>query len=497
MTKKIINTKDLKVIEKSTPIRREIARESFQLFFEIYFAHYITSPIAWFQKEMFHLIEDEKNLFTTIMAFRGSGKSTIINTAFPLWSILGRHNLKFIVIIAQTQSQAKLYMRNLKEEILNNELLKKDLWPFREEGDESNASSIVLLKSEARITVISVDQSVRGIRHRNHRPQLIIADDIEDLQSVKTREWRDKLFEWWTKEIIPLGDAKKTRMFLVGNMLHRDSLLMRMKDRVESGQKTGYFRKYPLLNAEGRCLWPERFSESDIEELKKTVWSEVAWRTEYMLEDAWAEWQIVFPEWIHWYDDFPEPAPAMINEGRSCYGNSLPHPIDLNTGVDLAISESAAADYTAFVTGWEWGKFEHKILFVVDALARKMDFSETAETLAEFHQKQSRMYKHNNHEVIIETVGYQAAMEQYLRKGHKMDIIGLKPHGSKRERLALITDLIKTWRIKFPRTEAGIMLVDQLIGFWKERHDDLVDAFTMMVNHAFWKKDHNFGIYII
>lgn len=60
-------------------------------------------------------------------------------------------------------------------------------------------------------------------------------------------------------------------MFLVGNMLHRDSLLMRMKDRIESGQKTGFFRKYPLLDEHGKCLWPERFSESDIEELKKTV----------------------------------------------------------------------------------------------------------------------------------------------------------------------------------------------------------------------------------
>lgn len=127
MPKKSIDPKDLKQIEQSATIRRELSRESFQLFFEIYFAHYITSPIAWFHKEIFHLIENERNLFTTIMAFRGSGKSTIINTAFPLWSILGKHNYKFIVIVAQTQSQAKLYMRNLKEEIMNNELLKKDL----------------------------------------------------------------------------------------------------------------------------------------------------------------------------------------------------------------------------------------------------------------------------------------------------------------------------------------------------------------------------------
>ena len=73
-----------------------------------------------------------------------------------------------------------------------------------------------------------------------------------------------------------------------------------------------------------------------------------------------------------------------------------------------------------------------------------MDFSETAETLAEYHRKQTSSYKHNKHEVIVETVGYQAAMEQYLRNNAHMDIIGIKPHGSKRERLALITDLIKT-----------------------------------------------------
>jgi hypothetical protein len=70
MKKILIDPKDLKAIEKSTPIRRQLARESFQLFFEIYFAHYVTAPMAWFHKEIFHLIEDQSNLFTTIMAFR-------------------------------------------------------------------------------------------------------------------------------------------------------------------------------------------------------------------------------------------------------------------------------------------------------------------------------------------------------------------------------------------------------------------------------------------
>ncbi len=497
MTKNPIDPKDLRAIEKSAPIRRWLARESFQLFFEIYFAHYITSPMAWFHKEMFHLIEDHANLFTTIMAFRWSGKSTIINTAFPLWAILGKSDYKFIVIVAQTQAQAKMYMRNLKEEIINNEMLSKDLWPFREEWDEFNASSIVLLRSQARITVVSVDQSARWIRHRNHRPQLIIADDIEDLQSVKTREGRDKLFEWFTKEIIPLGDLKKTRIFLVGNMLHRDSLLMKMKDRIENGQKKGIFRKYPLLDEHGKCLWSERFSEADILELKWAVWSEIAWRTEYMLEDAWAEGQVVFMEWIQWYDDFPKPALRMIHTENTSMGSSLPFPNHLATGVDLAISDKDTADFTAFVTGWVWWKRQHKCIFVVDALARKMDFSETANVLEEYHRRQSEKYEHRKHEVIVETVGYQLAMENFLKKNSKMDIIGKKPSWSKRERLILTTDLIRSGRIQFPKTEAGMMLVEQLVWFGKERHDDLVDAFTMMVSEVFSQKDYTFCFWVV
>ena len=124
-----------------------------------------------------------------------------------------------------------------------------------------------------------------------------------------------------------------------------------------------------------------------------------------------------------------------------------------------------------------------------------MDFSETANVLEEYHKRQSEKYKHNKHEVIVETVWYQLAMENFLKKNSKMDILGKKPSGSKRERLILTTDLIRTGRIKFPKTEAWVMLVEQLVWFGKERHDDLVDAFTMMVGEMFNREDHIFCIW--
>ena len=337
--------------------------------------------------------------------------------------------------------------------------------------------------------MISVDQSTRGIRHGNFRPELIIADDIEDIQSV-TREGRDKLFEWFTKEIIPLGDMKTTRIFLVGNMLHRDSLLMKMKDRIESGEKSGIFRKYPLLDENGICLWKERYSEEDIGTMKETVGSETAWRTEYMLEDAGAEGQVVLPEWICYYDDFP---PIPFERYVHDWEKRPPRPMQLVTGVDLAISEKESADETAFVSGMVWGKNRDKRLYITDAFAKRMDFSDTATMLEWHHRKQSDAYGAKfgitKHEVIVETVGYQEAMEQYLKKNSSMLITGKKPMGTKRDRLLLTTEFIRSGRILFPNTEAGRMLLEQLIGFGKERHDDLVDAFTIMVLEIFARKE--------
>ena len=62
-------------------IRTAIVRKSHFWFFHFYFPHYVTYETAPFQRELFHYTErsDIKNLY--IVAFRGSGKSTMI----PAW----------------------------------------------------------------------------------------------------------------------------------------------------------------------------------------------------------------------------------------------------------------------------------------------------------------------------------------------------------------------------------------------------------------------------
>lgn len=490
----IIDQKDLKEIQSSTIIRSAIARNSFEFFLEIYFSHYLTAPFWKFHHEIFRELEDPLQKLITIMAFRGSGKSSIVSTAFAIWAILGKMDTKYVVIVAQTQQQAKQYMKNLKEELETNMFLRKDLGPFEEDGSEWNNSSLILKNFWARITVVSVDQSIRWIRHKNHRPELILADDIENLQSMKTRDGRNNLYEWFTKELVPIGDIKKTRIIILGNMLHWDSLLMRMKNEIENGKRSGKFLRYPLLNEEWICIWPERYSEKDIIDLRLSIGSEIAWRTEYLLEEAGFEGQVIKPEWISWFDEFPVatwPRTVTTYNGKGgvfIHDSDEPFMTKIVTWVDLAISESSSADFTAFVTGAVFGKHENKSIFIVDAFAKRMDFPTTMGTLRTYDATKRQLYP-VIHKIYVEKIGYQAALEQSLKGEAHMKIEGWRPTMSKIERLTLVSQLIKDGRIKFAKSDACKVLVEQILGFWKEPHDDLVDAFTMLVLATMEEKD--------
>ena len=113
-------------------------------------------------------------------------------------------------------------------ELESNDLIHKDFWPYDYDTNELGVTAINLPKIGARIIAVSREQGVRGLRHGPHRPDLIIADDVEDSRTVKNKESRDRNFAWFTGELLPLG-GDSTKYLIVGNLLHEDSLLMRLK----------------------------------------------------------------------------------------------------------------------------------------------------------------------------------------------------------------------------------------------------------------------------
>lgn len=456
-----LTEKELVEIKNKRSVRRSLAKNSHFWFFSIYLSHYIKYPFAPFHHEMFKITEDESLLFAVLIAFRNSGKSTLMTLSYVIWSIIGAQQKKFVLILSQTQSQAKLHMANIKRELETNELLKADIGPFEEVSDEWGSSSIVLSNFGARITIASTEQSIRGARHGEYRPDLVICDDVEDLNSVKTKEGRDKTFQWLTGDVLPIGD-KNTKIIIVGNLLHEDSLLMRLKQMIEDKKLNGKFFLYPLLGENDAIAWPSKFPTfNEIEKLRATIGNDSAWYREYLLKIISDADRVVHPEWIRYYDSIP-------SDQRDDF-------LYTATGIDLAISIKTSADYTAMVSAMVFGSGEDLRVFILpNPINKRIGFPETVETA-------TKLAITLKSELFIESVGYQDSFIQHLQTVKNISAEGVKVGGQdKRTRLALITHLIQQGKVLFPRKGAE-ELIQQLIGFGTEKHDDLADAFSLLL----------------
>lgn len=450
-------------------VRRAVTKENHLLFFYVFFPHYVKHGIAPFQKELFAITEDETIKTAVIEAFRNSAKTTIIGLSYSIWAILGRQQKKFIIILAQTQQQARQYLTNIKDELEANSRLKADLGPFEEPDDEWRSVSIVLPKYGARITVASVDQTIRGLRHGPHRPDLIICDDLEDLSSVRQRDMRNKLYDWLTGDIVPLGD-KDTRLIVIGTRLHDDSLVMRLKKSIEEGKINGIFRSYPFIDRDGKVAWESKFpTPESIEEEKRKIGDDRAWRREYLLEIVGDMDQIIAASWIQHYD-------VLLPE-ENCRMTVV--------AIDPAISERDTADCTAMVAAkvYGYGK-DAKIYILPNPVNERLSFPQAVECA-----KKLVAALGDSVQVFIEDIAYQRAFPQTLeQEGIRAEAVPIGGQ-DKRARLNLTTHLIQQGRILFP-IHGAEDLIEQLVGFGVERYDDLVDAFTLLVLRLLQDMNH-------
>lgn len=455
-----LSKEHLEAIRKSRSVRKKLAYDNHLLFFSIYLSHYIKYAFAPLHYKMFEITEDKNTQLTVLTAFRDSGKSTINTTSFPIWAITGVLRKKFVVIASQTQAQGKKHLLNVRRELESNYLLKNDIGPFREESTQWTSDTLVLSKYDARIMAVSSEQSIRGIRHGEHRPDLIICDDVEDSNSVKTKEQRDKTWDWFNSEVVPIG-SKGTKVIVIGNLLHEDSLIMRLKN---AGIK--YF-EFPLLDDDKNIAWPGKFpTREDIEKLRASVPSEMAWYKEYLLKIIPDEDRIIKRRDIHYYDELPD------------FEKFPPRLIAI--GTDLAISLGENADFTAIVSSYVTGYGKDLKVYVLPQMVNKrLSFTETVAELKKSEYMLFIRFKRHA-KIYIEKISYQESLSQQLIvEGLFAESVAIG-NLDKRARLSLASPYISSARILFP-CHGAEELINQIVNFGIEKHDDLADALTILI----------------
>lgn len=207
------------------------AQNDYEFFARTYFPHYIKHENAvlhdYLYKRLPEIVDSPEGQHEAIAAPRGNAKSTLVTQIFTIWCIVtGRK--RYPLIIMDAMDQAATMLEAIKAELQFNPRLCMDFPKATGQGRVWQVGTITTA-NDCKIQAFGSGKRMRGLRHGPHRPDLVIGDDLENDENVRSPEQRDKLESWLKKTVLSLGPADDTMdVVVIGTILHYDSVLSRL-----------------------------------------------------------------------------------------------------------------------------------------------------------------------------------------------------------------------------------------------------------------------------
>jgi hypothetical protein len=221
------------------------------------------------------------------VAPRGSGKSTTLFLAVPLWAAC--HGwVNFVAAFSSSATQAQDHLSGLRRELQINKLIRADypalVTPARKVNGTPVADSQSMLHTSSGFSFAArgIDTEVLGlVDPENRRPDMLLLDDIEGEEGAGYSAYQaKKRLTTLVDGILPMNDRAHVR--LVGTVNLPGGILDRLtKSVTESGEpdrwiteeqfKVTYFP--PLVRLDDgsqRSLWPGRWSTEYLESISAT-----------------------------------------------------------------------------------------------------------------------------------------------------------------------------------------------------------------------------------
>ena len=410
-------------------------------FGRIYFPKYWFQKSPAFHQDIINLAthqnekewEGKMNLNTLVLAApRNHSKSTLISFLYVIWSLVTQRKF-FVVIISDIARISTSHSRNIKEELESNDRLRndwgivlgkdwdeidgsvrgeKEKWTDEEfvigfkKWDKSRNMWSGELEDRAKVLARMANNPLRGLRFGHRRPDLVIADDLENDELVDTSIQREKLANWWDSAVEPMIEPPPVgQIILVGTVLHYGSLLNKMLQRTDLYVTRRYQAVTSVTNEQGEKvqspLWPERFSLERLSSLKaKNV---LAFQKEYMNDPRDDTTRTFRSSWIQWYDAH-DIGYRPSNKRWYFRGKQM----TFFTGVDWTVGKDDQSDFFSIIMV---GKTIDNDIVIFDIVNEKMDVANQINRL--IMQNQSYTIQMNG----VEGNGFQHVLiQQVLRK---------------------------------------------------------------------------------
>lgn len=510
--------------KRLSSLRRDMSKD-FRFFRKYYFRHPQTVVDASFHEELCELLSGlaaKRGTKLALAAPRGSGKSTLITHDYLIYCIC--HKVEdYVVLMSSTNDQAKDNLSHIKDELLTNPRLIEDFPEVCEIGTKPKPprwrGSEIITRNNVKVTALGYDQQIRGRRHKQYRPSLIILDDLEKDADSQTPESYEKLYDWFTRSLLKAGDPH-TNVIFMGTIHHYGSLLAQFTNPKSAPGWTKKVYRSVISWPRHPELWEiwakiynyhESFGYQDGPEGARAFFeankeamlegTKVLWEQRYdyyslmvMREeeghasfDAEMQNEPVNPrdccfnlEDLHYWDDKYESEQellAALGEDAEYFGACDP-----SLG-----RQSTRGDYSAIIT-----VVRHKktgTVYVLDADIKDRSPDKTIEDILKYHQR--RTYKlfgvesNNFQEFIADQVQKRGNQECIYPQIHK-----ITNTTDKLARIQMLQPLLRSGSIQLCRKHGT--LLEELKYCPKARHDDGPDALEMVIQ-VVKKADRGWG----
>ena len=419
---------------------------------------------------------------------RGHGKSTIGNVDYSITKLLRDSNIR-ILICSKTQTQGEAFLKEIRTHFEANEDLirvfgdlKGDKWSDK----EFNLKTRTVIKKEANVSALGASGQVVSKHY-----DVIICDDLVSFENARTQGQRTKLKEWFYSSLEPTLEPGGL-MKVIGTRYHPSDIYQDFIDlgsysvckqqalNTYTEEEFGSWKQRGLLPhsiqpGDTFPLW-EYFGMNNLLERKRASGS-IIFGMQFQNDTDQAKGNIFKNEYLQYYESFVVRKDGKVdvfvkNEET---GELLRKTCRVYMGVDLAISQSASADYFVIAVV---GRDDDNNYYVLEYYMDKISFDKQINKILEYGQ-----VKYPGVERIgIEAVAYQAAMGQHLRRYSNLPVIDIKTHKDKITRAMQLSAKFENGKVYLKSDMA--YLIDQLLLFpeTSDGHDDAYDAVEFAIS---------------
>lgn len=492
-------------------LRWKLGAIDMEFFGRAYFPHYFSKPSPEFHRELdaiwqqgvlkgrYPLTAADTKMISrlpgtrrAVAAPRGHAKSTNLTFKGTMHSTLYGYK-HYPIIISDSSEQAEGFLDNIRVEFEENTAILEDFGVLAGSVWRSN---VLLTKTNIKIEAIGSGKKIRGRKHRNWRPDLIILDDVENDENVRTPEQRKKLKDWFDKAVSKCGDDY-TDIIYIGTLLHYDSLLAKtltnpayrsikykaviqfsqaddlwqqwetiftdLSNDDRESEALAFFQAHKEAMLEGtQVLWEEKLSYYDLMVMRVSE-GEASFNSEEQNEPINPDDCLFMEEWFDYYNE------AEVNFGDPAF--------DFFGFIDPSLGKTKRSDFSAIVT-----LAKHKgsgYMYVVDAdIERRHPDRIIADVLAKERWLRAS-FGHGYRKLGAETNQFQWFLKEELAKasakaGLYLPIEEVQQTSDKVMRVQTLQPDVKNKYIKFNRRHKR--LLEQLTQFPMGAHDDGPDA---------------------